>query len=288
MENEQLEVVGEGDGDGWLRARNYRGEEGYVPQNYLDVEREPSSTTPGLVNQISFSSVDYTIDNEDEALQNTETNQSPEQVSVISIPRKEESLSNAIYCCALYDYEGDGEEELTFEEGQVIRIISKCAHEVDDGWWKGEIEGREGNFPSLVVEECDEYGEPLTNEFDDTPPCSAPPVFTPPEIPEFLSASMEVVVTQPTPNVEAPTPPQSAPPQCAPPPPPPEADEVTSPPSGGFSMSMSKGQQVQYDTQFQRNGDDTNVPSKFINSFRAFFETDSFFCLFYFQSNRYT
>lgn len=71
VESEQLDVVGEGDGDGWLRARNYRGEEGFVPQNYLDVEREPeitsglSSQTPGLVQQISFSSVDYTIDDHD-------------------------------------------------------------------------------------------------------------------------------------------------------------------------------------------------------------------------------
>lgn len=73
VESEQLEVVGEGDGDGWLRARNYRGEEGYVPQNYLDVEREPevqqsgltSNSSGGLVQQISFSSVDYTIDDHD-------------------------------------------------------------------------------------------------------------------------------------------------------------------------------------------------------------------------------
>lgn len=68
MENEQLEVVGEGDGDGWLRARNYRGQEGYVPQNYLDVEREGTQeNTQGgssyqLTSQISFSSVDYTVD----------------------------------------------------------------------------------------------------------------------------------------------------------------------------------------------------------------------------------
>lgn len=53
-----------------MRARNYRGEEGFVPQNYLDVEREPETQSglvsqPGLVQQISFSSVDYTVDDHD-------------------------------------------------------------------------------------------------------------------------------------------------------------------------------------------------------------------------------
>lgn len=105
-------MVGEGDGDGWLKARNYRGEEGYVPQNYLDIEREQSATTPhGLVQQISFSSVDYTIDNEEESLQQqTETTQSPEQVSVISLPQSKIPDKLAVsFCIALYDYDGEGE-----------------------------------------------------------------------------------------------------------------------------------------------------------------------------------
>lgn len=46
--------------------------------------------------------------------------------------------------------------------GQVLR---KVVHdEVDDGWWEGRIHGQIGLFPSLVVEECRENGEPLTPE----------------------------------------------------------------------------------------------------------------------------
>ncbi|XP_018331101.1 F-BAR and double SH3 domains protein 2 isoform X2 [Agrilus planipennis] len=265
VENEQLEVVGEGDGDGWLRARNYRGEEGYVPQNYLDIEREPSGTSPGLVNQISFSSVDYTVDNDDELAQQSETtNQSPEQISVIHMTEAvpEPTVS---YCAALYDYEGEGEEDLTLEEGQIIKVISKCAHGVDDGWWKGELDGKVGNFPSLVVEECDENGEPLTNQWDETPPCSAPPVFTPPEVPEHLMPFSEPIVIDASPTVEEePEESKEQTPQIS------QASIVngaietaitgdnTGGSSNGFSISLSKGQQKQYGAQFQ---EDKNIPT---------------------------
>ncbi|XP_053956008.1 protein nervous wreck isoform X4 [Anastrepha ludens] len=181
VENEQLEVIGEGDGDGWLRARNYRGEEGYVPHNYLDIEQDTAlngSSGNQLRSQISFSSVDYTVDNED---QTVDSMQSPDQVSVIMAPQKKKP--DVLYCIALYDYDATAEDELTFEEGQIIKIITKTAHGVDDGWWEGELDGKFGNFPSLVVEECDENGEALSEGGDESPPPTAPPSFALPPAP---------------------------------------------------------------------------------------------------------
>lgn len=186
VENEQLEVIGDGDGDGWLRARNYRGEEGFVPSNYLDVERDVTADASAqpVVSQISFSSVDYTVESEDQETY-PDSVQSPDQVSVISAPAKKKPQQE--YCIALYDYDASAEDELTFEENQIITIVNKSPHGVDDGWWEGELDGKFGNFPSLVVEECDENGEPLTEPEEDSPPPSAPPEFcAPPAPPEYF------------------------------------------------------------------------------------------------------
>jgi Variant SH3 domain len=69
----------------------------------------------------------------------------------------------------MYDYEATCDEELTFEEGTVLRVLRKDVHSVDDGWWEGEMitdEGKSvtGLFPSLVIQECGPDGEPLSGE----------------------------------------------------------------------------------------------------------------------------
>ena len=77
---------------------------------------------------------------------------------------KRSSVSESDYCVALYDYEATCHEELTFEEGEIIHILARAVHDVDDGWWMGEIRGQKGLFPSLVVEECGQDGEPLSSD----------------------------------------------------------------------------------------------------------------------------
>ncbi|XP_069364649.1 protein nervous wreck isoform X2 [Maniola hyperantus] len=269
IENEQLEVVGEGDGDGWLRARNYRGEEGYVPHNYLDVEREQATSAPGLVAQISFSSVDYTVEGED-----ADVVQSPDQISVISAPvtkpeepkaeetpkieteAKPESLPTLGYCFSLYDYDAEASDELNLEEGQIIRIVSRNAHGVDDGWWRGEANGVIGNFPSLIVEECDENGEPLSGGEDDwTPPDCAPPVFaSPPESP--TNDFNDEMIFNENNNTK-----NAAPPADPPPPPPLDmGDSMDSQPDFSFNLELSRIHHDQYDTQFSASPTSATPP----------------------------
>ncbi len=98
------------------------------------------------------------------------------------------SLSQSIadckdFCRALYDYDATGSDEISFEEGDCIRILKRCPNGVDDGWWLGELEGAIGLFPSIVVEEVEgteTAGSPTNASSMASPPSMAPPSFSPP------------------------------------------------------------------------------------------------------------
>ena len=50
---------------------------------------------------------------------------------------------------ALYPYGGQHDDELSFEAGDIITLLSKD----EEAWWKGELNGKSGVFPSNYVEE---------------------------------------------------------------------------------------------------------------------------------------
>ncbi|KAJ3026135.1 UNVERIFIED_CONTAM: SH3 domain-containing YSC84-like protein 1 [Siphonaria sp. JEL0065] len=52
-----------------------------------------------------------------------------------------------VFCLALHDYEGFQEENLSFKQGDTVRVTKKNA----DGWWFGHLEKKEGTFPSTFV-----------------------------------------------------------------------------------------------------------------------------------------
>lgn len=204
VENEHLELIGEGDGDGWVRARNYKGEEGYVPQNYVEADADAevgdsgSASMPGypLQPQISFSSVDYHVQDPNavvppgdldaagqplgppldsvaeesqpmtvtttttaapSAIRKTSDSSMPNGFSGgsggypmeeyghqvnsedVNVGAPATSVSSGFttpfinelrgeggeFCRALYDYEATGPEELSFYEGQIIRLTKR-------------------------------------------------------------------------------------------------------------------------------------------------------------------
>ncbi|XP_063253303.1 src substrate cortactin-like isoform X3 [Prinia subflava] len=55
--------------------------------------------------------------------------------------------SPGICAVALYDYQGDGDDEISFDPDDTITHIEM----VDEGWWRGQCHGRVGLFPANYV-----------------------------------------------------------------------------------------------------------------------------------------
>ncbi|KAI9346932.1 hypothetical protein BDR26DRAFT_911134 [Obelidium mucronatum] len=56
-------------------------------------------------------------------------------------------FTETVFCVAIHDYEGTQAGDLSFKEGETIRVTKRNT----DGWWFGSIEKKEGTFPSNHV-----------------------------------------------------------------------------------------------------------------------------------------
>ena len=153
------------------------------------------------------------------------------------------------YCKALYDYDANGQDELSFKEDDVVHIISRSPHGVEDGWWMGELNGNTGLFPSIVVEECQANGDDWSPDVSMGSPSSvAPPCFTPPPLdappgpPPGLPQSVAPpqLPAAPPPPAAAPPPLTAAPPPALPAAPPPALPAAPPPAETAHSIPPAK------------------------------------------------
>uniref|UniRef100_A0A3B4AJK8 Intersectin 1 (SH3 domain protein) n=1 Tax=Periophthalmus magnuspinnatus TaxID=409849 RepID=A0A3B4AJK8_9GOBI len=112
--------------EGELQARGKKRQIGWFPANYVKLLSPSTSKT-------------------------TPTEPTPPKVMTSST-----ALCQVI---GMYDYVAQNDDELAFQKGQVITVINKD----DCDWWKGELNGREGLFPSNYVK--------LTTDTDPSTQC---------------------------------------------------------------------------------------------------------------------
>ncbi|XP_072248674.1 F-BAR and double SH3 domains protein 2-like isoform X1 [Leuresthes tenuis] len=195
-EQEMLEVIEDGDMEDWVKARNKTGQVGYVPEKYLQFP-----TSNSLLSMLqSLATLD--------ARSHTSSNSTEPELHSGCI----NGDTNTLFVRALYDYEGQADEELSFSEGAVIRLLNRDT-QTDDGFWEGELNGRVGVFPSVLVEDLTENGEtsgggvgdaqispslkvpsslPPLPLYDQPPisPFTSPETSTPPPLPRSPSAAL--------------------------------------------------------------------------------------------------
>ncbi|KAI4892658.1 hypothetical protein NFI96_022795, partial [Prochilodus magdalenae] len=141
-EQEVLEVIDDGDMEDWVKARNRAGQVGYVPEKYLQL---PSSNS--LLSMLqSLAALDTRSHSSNNS---TEQEVEPATEHAQTSPNGDNSVN---FAKALYDYEAQTEDELSFPEGAIIRILNKDNQE-DDGFWEGEFNGSVGVFPAVLVED---------------------------------------------------------------------------------------------------------------------------------------
>ncbi|XP_013878187.1 intersectin-1 [Austrofundulus limnaeus] len=100
--------------EGELQARGKKRQIGWFPANYVKLLSPSTSKT-------------------------TPTEPTP--------PKLTPASTGLCQVIGMYDYVAQNDDELAFQKGQVITVLNKD----DCDWWKGELNGREGLFPSNYV-----------------------------------------------------------------------------------------------------------------------------------------
>lgn len=113
-------VVQSDDGSGWTLIRKHDGSEGLVPTSYIEIP----TATPDV------------------------TRSPGKKKGPAVAPRR--GAKRIQYVQALYDYQADGDDEISISAGDKIALVQD---DIDgSGWTQGELNGKTGMFPTSYVQ----------------------------------------------------------------------------------------------------------------------------------------
>lgn len=145
QQGETLELIADGDGEGWVKARNYVNKVGFVPENHLEIHGVEPQSASSYDNTSGSHGEDYSSPPGSATQHGFPADDTPYSPYV-------DKESN-IWARVLYDYEAVSSEELTLKEGDIVQITSKQPRGLEDGWWLGVINNRSGMIPSMIMAE---------------------------------------------------------------------------------------------------------------------------------------
>eukprot|EP00009_Paramoeba_aestuarina_P012527 CAMPEP_0201535080 /NCGR_PEP_ID=MMETSP0161_2-20130828/57985_1 /ASSEMBLY_ACC=CAM_ASM_000251 /TAXON_ID=180227 /ORGANISM="Neoparamoeba aestuarina, Strain SoJaBio B1-5/56/2" /LENGTH=321 /DNA_ID=CAMNT_0047940045 /DNA_START=73 /DNA_END=1035 /DNA_ORIENTATION=- len=96
--------------------------------------------------------------------------------------KKDKAEEKVSECIATWGYDAVEKDELSFKEGDKIKVLAK----LHQNWWRGELNGKRGLFPAVYVQEIDELEE---DDFDDPITAHDPEMYglyAPPPIDKWL------------------------------------------------------------------------------------------------------
>ncbi|XP_038078610.1 intersectin-1-like [Patiria miniata] len=123
--------------EGELQARGKKKQIGWFPANYVQLMGSGGSTPTDSAPASIQASMAVPTQGTDRAT--TPTTPTPDGTCQV---------------ITLYPYVKQNDDELSFQKGIVVNVISK----EDKDWWKGELNGATGVFPSNYVQELSESG----------------------------------------------------------------------------------------------------------------------------------
>ncbi|KAI6173733.1 hypothetical protein M3Y98_01114100 [Aphelenchoides besseyi] len=145
---ERLKVLD--DSFNWWKVLNERGESGLVPSNFLRRESfiDRAKGTFGIGKSRSRSSIPTELVDSSTTIAADPTTRNPlnNTHSSLNTQKMPDIISYAI---AKFTYEPQRDDELRLAKNDHLSVLDKSS----DGWWKGELNGSTGWFPSNYVEE---------------------------------------------------------------------------------------------------------------------------------------